>query len=480
MRAELPAGWEASLEATRSVSRTDIHSDNFRNGTDTPGRLTYDNHLTNIEAGGEGPLFAPPGGAVRLAAGGGYRTFLLDIHTTQTVGGIARTTRDASERRESLFAYGELSVPLVGASNAMPLVEELRLSAAARYERYRGIDAVGTPKLGLVYAPVGGLRFKFSWGRSFKIPTLNQINQVPSAALLPASLFAPQPTPPLPAGATVLFVGGGNEGLKAERATTWTATFELTPRLIEGLSVQASYFNVDYRDRIGSPISDILSSLANPAFSQFVELSPSASQVLEIVDSLPQALSNQSGQPFDPAQVGAIVDARLRNAARERAHGVDLTAEYQTDLGPDEHLLLTAATSYLDASRQLSAGQVFLPQSGVIFTPPHWRARAGASWTRATVQLSGFLNYLGANSDDRLAAAPVEIEPFTTLDLSARVRTGADAGAFHGIEVRLSALNVLNEKPDRIRTSDPAAIPYDSTNQSAIGRFVSLAVTKSW
>jgi hypothetical protein len=115
--------------------------------------------------------------------GGGYRRFQLDFDVRTTSGGVTRVTRDAVERRQSLFGYGELSLPLVGEGNRLPLVEALRLSAAARYENYKGIDAVATPKLGLVYAPHRDITFKYSWGRSFKIPTLQQVNQVREVVL---------------------------------------------------------------------------------------------------------------------------------------------------------------------------------------------------------------------------------------------------------------------------------------------------------
>jgi len=58
-------------------------------------------------------------------------------------------------------------------------------------------------------------------------------------------------------------------------------------------------------------------------------------------------------------------------------------------------------------------------------------------------------------------------------------RTGP-AGPFRNLELRLSALNLLDEKPDVIRNSQPQAPSYDSTNQSPVGRFISLSVRKSW
>ena len=479
IRFELPMRWTATVQATHSVSETTIRSRAFQNSIETPGRALYNNRLNNIEASAEGPLFRLPGGTARLAVGGGYRSFRLGINVQQTTGGITRTTRDGSEERESLFAYGELSVPLVGPENRMPLLEKLQLSAAVRYERYEGIDEVATPKLGVIYSPHRDLTIKASWGRSFKIPTLNQVNQVQAGGLLPASLFAPQPAPPLAADATVLVLSGGNPNLRAERARTWTTTVEFRPKLVDGLTLKASYFDVDYRERISVPISDTLSVLSNPLFTDFVAFSPTLQEISDIIAGLPQDITNATGRPFDPAQIGAIIDARLRNSARERARGVDIAADYRIDVGPGERVIFNAAATYLDATRQLRPGLPVVERSGVIFSPPHWRARFGGSWEGANVQLSATLNYIGSVRDNRIAFDE-DVEPFTTFDLSARARTTAADGPFRDVELRLSALNILNQKPFTIGTSDPAAIPFDSTNQSAIGRFISVSVTKSW
>lgn len=478
LKIALSPAWSLSLEATRSVSETLLRTRVFSNRVETPGRAVYENRLTNVEGSIEGPLFRLPGGDVRIAAGGGHRAFALDIDARQIVAGVPRVTRDATEKRESLFGYGELSVPLVGPANRMALIEALRLSAAVRYERYEGIDEVATPKVGLVYDPHRDARLKFSWGRSFKIPTLNQVNQLPSGGLLPASLFAPQPVPPLPSTASVLALSGGNPELRAERATAWSVTLELKPQFAPGLELQASWFDVDYRDRIAVPITDTLSVLSNPAFADFVVLNPTVPQVNAIVAALPQPLTNATPRPYDPAEVGAILDARLRNTARERARGLDLSAQYRIDLG-SSRLLLSLSASYLDVTRQVREGLPALPRSGILFTPPHWRGRAGASWESDGVQLAAYLNYVGGVRDNRLVFLS-DIDAFTTLDLSARVRTATESGPFRNLEFRFSALNQLDARPAIIGTSDPSAIPFDSTNQSPVGRVVSFSVTKSW
>lgn len=472
-------GWEATLQMTHGESSTVANSRRYTNGNLLVGRSAYDNRLTNFEVSAEGPLVHLPGGDMRLALGGGYRRFQLDFDVRTTSGGITRVTRDAVERRESLFGYGELSVPLVGEGNRLPFVEALRLSAAARYENYKGIDAVATPKLGLVYGPHRDVTLKYSWGRSFKIPTLQQVNQAREVVLFPGYFFAPQPTPPLAPGVTVMLIGGGNPDLRAERATSSTLSVEFKPRFLEGFRIEASWYDIDYRGRIASPISDLLSALGNPAAADFVLFAPSAGQLDAIIASAPMGLSNQSGQPYDPAQVAAVIDSSLHNSAREHIRGLDLAFDYATSLGADSRLTIAGSATYLDATRQSAANLPYERRSGVIFTPPKFRARGSASWESSTVQLSASLNYLDGTLDNRLPVA-AHIGAFTTLDLSGSYRTGKGHGPFDDLELRIGIQNLLDKRPDLIRVSDPTWVPFDSTNHSAIGRFVSFSVTKQW
>ncbi len=117
--------------------------------------------------------------------------------------------------------------------------------------------------------------------------------------------------------------------------------------------------------------------------------------------------------------------------------------------------------------------------AGTIFNPPHWRGRVGAVWEGRTTGLSAFVNYVGSTRDTRFPAAD-NVGAFVTVDLSASIRTGSAPGLLRNIELRLSALNLLNEEPDFIRNSQPEAPPYDSTNQSPVGRFLGVSVRKVW
>ncbi|MCD9030968.1 TonB-dependent receptor [Luteimonas sp. Y-2-2-4F] len=477
LRLRFPGRWEGSVSATRAESETSIRTSNFNNGAETQGLLVYDNRTDAFEANAEGPLFDAPGGDARLAIGAGYRSVELAVFADRTPpGGATTTTRDFTEGQDIYFGYGELSIPLVGPDNPKPLVERLVFNAAVRHESYRGLTSVSTPKLGLIYEPHPDVTLRVSWGKSFKAPTLNQENTLAEGALLPGQIFVPPPS----GGGTVLLLGGGSlNELQPERATTWTATMGIRPRAIEGLAIEASYFDVQYEDRIASPVVNLVSALGNPIYADFIVYRPSAEQVLAAISGLPMGLSNQTGQPFDPAGVGAMIDGTLRNVATVRARGVDLSADYGVDVGQRDRLRLTASASYLDSDRQLSPGQPTLGRAGRIFNPPRWRARAGGTWQRGNLSLSGFANYIGGTLDDRYQ--PLErVGAFLTFDAVARLKSSAEAGALRDVEAGVSVLNLLNEKPDVIRNSNPADPPYDSVNHSVVGRFIGLTLTKKF
>lgn len=474
----LPSSWEARASYTHAISETDIFSRRFLNRAETPQFLIYENRLDSFEATAEGPLMRLPGGSARLAVGAGIRSVLLDVNVSQVTGGVQRVTRDFTEQRDIQFAYGELFLPLIGPDTGFPLVERLTVSAALRYERYAGIDELATPKVGLIYQPHADVTIRGTWGQSFKVPTLNQVNQPRVGGLVLGTVFSPQPVPPLPAGATVLQLSGGNPDLEAERATTWAAGIEVRPAFARGLRFEGTYFDVDYRGRVSSPFSGTSGALANPAFADFVLFNPTPDQVRGIVDSLPQGLLNQTGQPFDPARVVAILDGSLQNIARERVSGLDLSTDYRFDLAGGA-LNLTGGASYLRSERRISAGQPVLRRAGMIFNPPHWRGRLGGTWTRRAVTFSASANYVGATLDDRFAAVQTTGD-FITLDASLALRSVASRGPLRGVELRLTASNLLDEAPAPVTDPDPAAPPYDSVNQSPVGRFLGIAVTKRW
>ncbi|MCF8707564.1 MULTISPECIES: TonB-dependent receptor [Sphingomonadaceae] len=456
--------WKISLNGVFGRSFSPIVTRVFLQGSQLlRNEVIYDNENRVVEAGAEGPLFDLPGGRVRLAFGGGWRRNELT------------TTRATVVRRgdqSAYYGYAELNLPLVGEQNAMPGVEKLRVSAAYRYERYDGLSNVGTPRLGLIWAPVRGAEIKLSWGRSFKAPTLAQQLSIPAATLLSAASGGST----VPSGRTLLSLSGGSTTLRPERATSFSATIDIRPPTLPGLAVSVSYFDVRYRDRIVAPVGSIETALLSQAFAELVEFRPSLSAIQEAVSVSPTGLNNQTGRPFDPASVFAIIDGRFRNIASTSYSGVDGSISYRLEFGSRNSLSFRADASYLTSSRQLVPLEPSVQLAGTIFNPPRFRARGGLSWTNSGgVGANLFANYLGSVRDNRTAST-YSTASMTTWDITARYKLNGESSRSNW-EVQMSVLNLFDRKPSFIRTTSALFEPYDSTNYSAIGRFVKFSLS---
>jgi outer membrane receptor protein involved in Fe transport len=472
VRLDLPGEWTASLTGTHSRSLALLRNRAFSRSVETALRLRYDNRLLAGELGAEGPLLHLPGGDARLAVGAGARSLDLRVRNTSTTAGVTRTTADYGGERDVLFGYGELSLPIVGAGNRRPFLEELRFDAAARYEHYRGVADIVTPKVGVIYSPAAGVTLKATWGRSFKAPTLFQEKQVRQSALAPGALFAGTPV-----GRTVLLLSGGGNQLRAERAESWSGTMELRPS--SSLTLSASYFDVRYRDRVTTPINSAANALSDPRFGTFIVYNPTPAALEAVIATLPQGLSNRTGRPYDPASVYAIINNGLTNLAQQHARAVDVSLEYKVELEGGQRVGVTASASYLESDQQVLPGQAPIQRAGTIFDPPHWRGRLATTWERRGVTVAGFANYSGENLDDR--APPFgAVGSFFTFDTSVRAKAPGARGMLAGLEAGITILNVFGEKPSGIPNLNRADPPYDTTNSSVLGRTIAMTLSKAW
>lgn len=470
---DLSRGWEVRLGGTYSQSKTKIVSSNRANGVETVVALPrYDNTLKTIELGAEGPLFSLPGGTARAAFGAGYRSNTLDHDLKRRTAGVISPVLVFNETRNVVFAYSELFLPFVSPTNAVPLVDNFQIVGALRYEDHHGVDRVTTPKIGVVYSPFGGLEIKANWGKSFKAPTLYQLGQTSSAQLVPAAIFSPAAPSALP----VLYLFGGNPNLTPERATTWNVTAVVSP--VEGLRGEISYFHIAYKDRVAAPVGNVTTAF-QPVYSNLVQLNPSAQDVLAAVNSISGVFTNLTTGAFNPAAVSAIFRNYLQNVSVQSAKGVDIALSYTHDFGKDGALSVKGAATYIDGDRQITPSLPVVPQAGIVFTPAHWRGRINAAWDRDDLAVVLIGNYVGPTKDNRFNPVTT-IGAFATLDAVLTVKSGRDRGLLSDIQWQVAVQNLFNKAPAIIRPSSAALPPYDSLNQSPLGRVINLTLTKEW
>jgi outer membrane receptor protein involved in Fe transport len=446
-------GKEKNAIARPTVSRAD-------GAITAEGLEAFRNKSQTYEIGAEGPLFALPGGEARLATGAGYRyNDYLDILSDGTI--------NANGNESSRFA--ELNLPLVGPEQNIGGIERLELTGAIRTED-GDFGRVTTPKLGVIYSPSADVSLKASWGKSFKAPTLDQRYFAGYALYYPAATFGTG----YPADATVLALSGGNPHLHPERARTWSASLAFHPEMLPQLESELTWFDIDYTQRVVRPIANT-DVLGNPIYADFVDYDPTgAAQATAIADA--GNFYNYVGTPYDASKVVAIIDDRSTNASRQRIKGVDLSGSYRLDLGMGR-LTIRGSTTWLDSTQSLTAAQSAYDLAGTLFYPAKISGRIGTVWQRGHFTTSLFGNYKSGitNTADGSKGAS-----FTTFDATLSYDTGVRDDAWSNLTVVLSAQNLLNRPPPLYTPISSSYPPYDSTNYSPVGRFVSLSASKHW
>lgn len=469
---DLGAGWQAKAVGVFGRDRTHYRT-TFSPLTGSPTITIgcYCNDVASADFGVEGPLFALAGGNARLALGGGFRNNGLDFRRLAT--GRARV--DFNVTRRSRYAYGELYLPFVSSEMAIRGIDRLTVSAALRYEDYPGLDKLATPRLGLIYAPTPGLTLRASWARSFKAPTLYQQYIPYQSYLLPAAAFGAGSSP-----STVFFTGGGNPDLKPERARSWTVGIEYRPPSVDGLFVSATFFDIDYRDRVVEPIAgSIAAAFRDPGYATLINRSPSASLLAELIAGAQFGLQNFSGGTYNPANVAAFVDNRNVNVAAQAIRGVDARIAWNGEIGNGQKLGFDIAGSWLESGQQLTPSLPEVELAGNVFSPPNYRLRASANYEIGGFRLTSAINYTGALADRRFATER-RLAPSATVDLGASYDVIAGEGRDPGLSVSLTVNNLFDDSPEVIRTTGPTDTPYDSTNFSPIGRFIAIGIRKHW
>jgi len=137
------AALTAALASSNPATAFNPFGDGAFNRTNNPAlldiidanRATWGTNIAkdySIKA--DGPLFDLPAGSVRVAVGAEYHdnSFKQTLEATNVLASGAATYKIVRNSRDIKTIYGEVFVPIVGASNAMPGVQRLELSLAGR------------------------------------------------------------------------------------------------------------------------------------------------------------------------------------------------------------------------------------------------------------------------------------------------------------------------------------------------------------
>lgn len=489
--AEISIGetWRLELVAMQSRVREDARIDNlyesspavlaafasndpatafnpFADGSATPASVlaafTFEQHfdsdseLTSFSAKADGVVFALPAGDMRAALGVETRRERFDIERS--------LIRSSGIATSPLLRPGERITDAAFVEILAPLTDGLALSASARHETSDTFDAT-TPKIGLTWELTSDLTVRGTWGLSFKAP---QFQQTLGSSAGTLAVATPAQDPLATDGSTgVLILGGSNPDLEPEEAESWTAGFSYQPRQAPGFVIDATYFDIDFANRIGQP-GNILAAFRDPTGLETVFFrNPTIEQInaaAASVDSLSGAL------PLSDVEV--IFDSRLSNLASLRVRGVDLSASYAFDNAFGDWTLTASASGLLQYDRMTAPGSPPVDVLSTIFNPVDWRARVGLGWRGKAFSANLAAIYVDSY-EDNLSATPREIDAWLTYD--ARLGWSFDDNR---AAISLSVQNLFDEDPPF--ANNPIGYGFDSTNASPVGRFIALELRKRW
>lgn len=422
-----------------------------------PGVAIPDNFSTEDDGQvtAQGAVAKLPGGALQLAAGGEFRRETLDYQTQAL--GTGHPARDVRA------AYAELNAPLVGERNRLPGIYALNLYGATRWEQYSidgqfdGPDAPksevtfskASPKVGLSWLPVQGLKLRATDGRAFVAPLLTDlfgstVGPIPNPGVPFIDPQNPQQGLIFPP-----FYEAANPKLRPETANDYTVGLDWNPSgALHGLSLTVTYDRIDFSNLIINSV-------------QYIE-EPN------ILFSLPGVVDRDSsgqvtGINFEPVNIGKRV-----------SRSIDAYIDYDLDTHIGRLSFGASGTYTLRLADTLVPGTAPVILDGTEGGPERVKGRAWTTWSRSNYGLDLYANYSSSYINTDLFSpaqlGPQGVKHYTTFDLTGFYSLP------RGITIHAGARNLTNANPPFFNYYEP----WDSRRVDLRGRIIYLELVAKY
>ncbi len=424
-------------------------------------RVSSRSEMSDITARFSGPVGRLPAGRPTLAALVEYRD--------QEYGGTASGT-EQPQTQKVRSAYMEATVPLVSTDFHWPIVRNLQLHAAGRWDSYEtsgmsianpffpstsGRNTVSSvnPSLGLRWTLNPDIMIRTSYQTGFLAPDVNQLAATSFDAV--GGFIDPLRNETLGAW-TELF--GGNADLKPEDSATWSAGAILTPEVVPGLRFSVDWSRIRKTNALTNP--DIFDMLLHP------ENYPG-----RIVRGAPDG---------NPSGLGPItsINGGLINMASAVIESIDSSLSYSRDYPLGNIELFANATYGMSFREQLRSDLPVVEHLGTVNSgqgghgyPVRWRGTAGGIWSQGPVKAGWSMRYIHgyaieyplpsvviAQGNGGKVDEQIYHDLFVTYLFGAHsaVQSSSWRRAFSDAEARLGVNNVFNTQP-----------PFDASNTKA-------------
>ena len=279
--------------------------------------------------------FNLPAGPVGFAAGGEYRHETLKANVDpQNIFLGSVPIGDIDTGRDVTAGFGEVQIPLISQDMHIPFIYSADIDGAVRYEAYDPGDSTWVPKVGFVLRPIKDIALRGSFSKSFIAPTIYETSGPAGSGFTPSITFSSATGAEQAQEET-----GANPNLDNTRADTYTAGIVISPRQVQGLTLNADFFHVEEQHIIGgiSPTTILQSVNTSGAASPFAGLvhlgsftGPTVTAPGQLAGNLPEYYVVDTNQNLGGARIG----------------GIDFGAHYNHDFGTFGQLSLGIDGTY--------------------------------------------------------------------------------------------------------------------------------------
>lgn len=384
--------------------------------------------LKTFDATVSGEIFDMTAGPAMMAAGLEYREeSVSDVPDDQFQRGLIFGTESvsAAAARDNWSAFVEFS---------LPLLENLELQLAGRYDDYSDFGNTTNPKVALRWDINDQIGVRGSWGQGFRAPSLAQIGLGPSQeSLFFSDTFGCAVNPAYCATTDYVVIFSGNPLLEAEESETFNLGVTVSP--LESLTFSLDYWDITQEKKIDDvPFGFLFNSFCNDQNSTVC------------VRGTPQP-----GEALGPLQ---SVSTSFVNIGEQSATGVDLSASYTTDIGPGSLGLSLYYAHLMDFDRvELdSSGSNFVTRSlAGEYEYPEARWSLSGNYALSDWSFFAQLDYVGEFEDtpdiDFDGVLDYDTNTSRTVDSYLTVNAQVSYTGFERIKLILGADNLFDEEP---------------------------------
>ena len=355
-----------------------------------------------------GAIFEMPSGEVMLALGAEYREeSISDNPDDQFLRGevFGTESTQASGSRDNLAFFGEL---------AIPVMDDLEIQLAARYEDYSDFGTTTDPKISFLWSPLDNFSLRGSFGTAFRAPSLHQLglgrtDESPNLVdTLRCAEIGNQDRACEPQEYTAVFEGNPDLGPEESESYNLGVIYNIT----DDLSFTLDYYNYDITNIIDADTQFVMDTYG---------LDPA------IVERRPTNIAN------DPGEVIQVNDS-YQNIGDLQTSGIDLDLRYNLDTNAGTFkfgYVMNYVLSFEDHKDTEEGG----------FEQPQMRWTTSVDWVLDDFSARAAINYIDSFEQEASLKLSQKVDAMTTLDASVNYM------GFENVTLTLGATNLTNEEP---------------------------------